>query len=78
MPAEISVIDNGKGIAKSDLEHIFKPFYSTKSRVDRGIGIGLSVVRQNIEENFDGTVSASSVYGQGTVFTITVPIYRPA
>ncbi len=76
--AVISVIDNGKGIAKSDLEHIFKPFYSTKSRVDRGIGIGLSVVKQNIEENFDGTVSARSVYGRGTVFTISVPIYKPA
>lgn len=70
----LSVKDNGIGIRQSDLTRVFEPFYSTKSTIGRGIGIGLSVVRTNIEAGFNGQVLVDSNYGHGTIFTIVIPL----
>jgi len=58
----IEVIDNGKGIKKADLKHVFEPFYSKKSG---GTGLGLFVVKQLVEE-FGGMISIYSKEGKGT------------
>lgn len=64
--------DNGKGIKKEDVNVVFDPFFTTKD-VGKGTGLGLSVV-QGIIEKHAGGISVSSSYGEGCVFTITLPV----
>ena len=67
---EIRIQDEGCGIAKEDLKHIFDPFFSTK---DSGTGLGLAIVHQIIK-NHHGTVAAESEIGKGTQFVIKLPL----
>ena len=62
----IQVVDNGKGIEESDMDKIFIPFFTTKAR---GSGIGLSLARQIIRMH-NGSITASSEPGKGSVFTL--------
>lgn len=74
---EITVQDNGSGIASDDIAHIFEPFFSTKRHNDKpdrkGIGLGLCVCRQIIEDA-GGTIDVESTLGKGTTFTIVLPV----
>ena len=71
---QISVIDNGLGIASEHLPHIFERFYKVdKSRTDSGTGLGLAIVKHIINAH-DGEVNVSSVEGEGSSFTIALPI----
>lgn len=63
---KIEVIDNGPGIIKEALEHIFVPFYTTKRT---GSGIGLSLSRQILQMH-NGSLSVESEPGVRTVFTL--------
>ena len=67
---EIKIEDNGKGIVQEDLDKIFTPFFTTKAR---GVGLGLSIVK-NIVQKHGGTINVSSAVGQGTVFTVRLPL----
>ena len=72
---KITVEDRGPGISKGDLRQIFEPFYRSKSAVDaqiHGNGLGLSIVRQIVEEH-GGKVSAESEVGKGSRFVIELP-----
>lgn len=69
---EIRVQDTGCGIPEEDLPHIFDPFYTTKKE-GKGLGLGLSTVRGIIEQH-KGTVCVGSQLGEGTVFTIKLPV----
>jgi two-component system NtrC family sensor kinase len=73
---EIHVRDNGCGIPSENLSRIFKPFFSTKQNADRpdkrGLGLGLSICREIIEE-LDGRISVTSEVNVGTTFTIALP-----
>ena len=62
--------DNGPGIKKHDLEHVFEPFFSTSSD---GTGLGLTVV-QRIVEAHAGRVDIESKFRQGTKVTISLPV----
>ncbi len=68
----ITISDNGTGIPESALPKIFEPFYTTKS-VGEGTGLGLWV-SYGIIKSFNGSISVSSVEGEGTTFTITFPL----
>ena len=68
----LRVSDNGTGISKEDLPHIFEPFFSTK-RETSGIGLGLSIVH-GIVENHKGQIEVKSEPGQGTSIEITLPL----
>jgi two-component system cell cycle sensor histidine kinase/response regulator CckA len=70
----VEVRDSGKGIAKEHLERIFEPFFTTKA-VGVGSGLGLSICR-NIVRELGGDISAESVLGKGTCFTVRLPILR--
>ncbi len=72
---EITIADTGCGIRAEDLEHIFEPFFTTKGHeLDdrRGLGLGLYITRQLVEEQ-GGTISVQSRLGAGTTFTLTLP-----
>ena len=66
---EIVVSDNGTGIAKEDLPHIFKRFYRGKNAGEGSIGIGLALAH-SIIANQNGSIEVKSVPGQGTEFRI--------
>lgn len=68
----IEVQDTGVGIAPEDLSKIFEPFYTTKE-VGKGTGLGLSVCYGIVSEH-GGRVSVRSNLGQGTVFTMYLPV----
>jgi len=70
---ELGVRDTGSGIAPDVLDHIFEPFYTTK-RLGRGSGMGLSVV-YGIVKRHKGAVTVRSTTGEGTVFTVYLPVY---
>ncbi len=72
----IQVEDNAKGIAQKELNSIFKPFYTTKE--EGGTGIGLSLVKDIVENTFDGIISVKSRYNHGTTFTINIPTQNKA
>ena len=66
---KVFIIDNGVGIDEEHLKSVFIPRFTTKTT---GSGIGLSLVKQTVE-NHSGEVSFSSKPGEGSVFTFTVP-----
>ncbi|HWR03407.1 MAG TPA: ATP-binding protein [Humidesulfovibrio sp.] len=70
--AVISVADTGAGIAEADLAHIFDPFFTTKE-VGKGTGLGLSIVFGIVEQH-QGSISVESAPGQGTCFTLRLPL----
>lgn len=66
----IAVRDNGKGICREDLYHIFKRFYRSRYSQDtRGIGLGLPLAKA-VTEAHGGTIQVDSQPGRGTVFTM--------
>jgi two-component system NtrC family sensor kinase len=73
--AVIIVEDTGDGIPKAELERIFDPFFSTKE-VGAGTGLGLSIV-YGIIERHRGAISVESAEGEGTRFTIRLPLQAP-
>ncbi|HZK79746.1 MAG TPA: ATP-binding protein [Humisphaera sp.] len=69
----LEVIDNGAGIAPSMMKHMFELFHSTKG--NRGTGLGLAVAKKIVDEH-EGSISVRSAPGQGTTFTIRLPVYH--
>jgi len=68
----ITVSDQGKGIAAEHLPNIFRPFFTTKGH---GTGLGLSLARR-IVESHGGAIKVQSAPGEGTQFTVELPIRR--
>ncbi len=68
----IEIADNGPGIPKENLGKIFDPFFTTKE-VGKGTGLGLSIV-YSIIEKLGGRIMVASEEGQGTTFTIYLPV----
>lgn len=76
----ITITDNGVGISKKDLPHIFDRFYraeSSRSKDTGGSGLGLAIVKW-IAEAHGGHVRASSVEHKGSIFTVTLPLDNKA
>jgi len=70
----VSIEDSGTGISASDLDRIFNPLFTTKSR---GMGMGLSICR-SIIENHEGRIWASAALGRGAAFQFELPEADPA
>jgi nitrogen fixation/metabolism regulation signal transduction histidine kinase len=66
----ITVKDNGTGIKEIDKNRIFQPKFTTKNS---GMGLGLSIIK-NIIENYKGSITFDTQYGQGTSFKVSLPI----
>jgi two-component system NtrC family sensor kinase len=68
----LEVEDSGTGIPQENLSRIFDPFFSTKEE-GKGVGLGLAVV-YGIVDAHDGTIEVQSRMGQGTTFTVSLPL----
>jgi two-component system sensor histidine kinase YcbA len=71
-----TVSDNGKGIKQSDIKFIFNPGFSTKFDEETGDicrGVGLTLVKDLVEDIFSGNISVQSSRNSFTVFTIKIP-----
>ena len=66
----LMITDNGTGIPTDRLSMVFEPYYSTK---DNGTGLGLAISRRIVKEH-DGTLTAESVVGSGSTFTVRLPL----
>jgi len=69
----IDVQDTGRGINEADIIKVFEPYYSTK---ETGTGLGLAIVKKAVDDH-DGSISVKSKEGEGTTFTITLPVAEP-
>ena len=64
---KINVKDNGKGIEESDYERVFDPLWTTyKGADDSGTGMGMTIVREIIEDEFEGMISVKSSKSEKT------------
>jgi len=76
----LKVKDNGLGITKEELVHIFDKFYqvdSSSSKLQKGTGIGLALVKDFVEL-LNGTIEVESNYGDGSMFSVKIPISNNA
>ena len=71
---ELLLADNGVGIEKEDLKHIFERLYKCdKGRSEKGSGLGLSIVHQLVEK-MGGSIAVESIPGKGTEFSLRFPL----
>ena len=71
---KILLADNGTGIEKEDLKHIFERLYKCdKGRSEKGSGLGLSIVHQLVEK-MGGSIAVESIPGKGTEFSLRFPL----
>ncbi len=70
---ETAISDTGCGIPEENLDKIFEPFFSTKGQ--KGTGLGLAVI-WGIMDNHEGNIKVKSTLGEGTTFTLHLPVTR--
>jgi len=68
----LSVQDNGKGIGEKEMENIFNPFFTTRTR---GTGLGLAISRKIAKEH-GGEITVESALNEGSRFTLFLPLKR--
>lgn len=73
--AQIRIADTGEGIPEENLERLFDPFFTTKP-VGEGTGLGLAIAHGIVQEH-GGHITVVSTVGQGTTFTISLPLDTP-
>ena len=72
----IEISDEGIGIPPESMPNLFKRFYRTRTAIDRGVagsGLGLYMVKESLR-NYNGEISVQSTLGEGSVFTVRLPI----
>jgi len=69
----VAIADNGSGMGEATLAKLFDPFFTTKP-VGKGTGLGLSISYQIIVEKHRGRLTCESAVGEGTMFTILLPL----
>ncbi len=73
-----AIIDTGVGIPEADLPHVFEEFYRASNVKQEGLtgtGLGLAIVK-DLVERYDGRISVYSTVGEGTTFTVVLPMAR--
>ncbi len=71
----VRIADNGSGMPETIRTRIFDPFFTTKD-VGKGTGLGLAISYQIIVEKHGGTIGCTSVPGEGTEFSIEIPLQK--
>jgi signal transduction histidine kinase len=67
---KVSFIDTGVGISPENMKKLFQPLFTTKAR---GVGLGLTISR-NLTETNGGMIEVESRQGEGTTFTVVLPL----
>jgi len=76
--ASLKVVDTGIGLSKDEQEQIFSRFHratETRSRDEKGVGLGLNIVRSIVEAH-GGRIHVKSAPGQGSTFTVFLPAHH--
>jgi signal transduction histidine kinase len=73
----IAVTDTGAGMTPDVLERAFDPFFTTKD-VGKGTGQGLAIARSIVVDKHGGKIEVDSALGQGTAFTVWLPVEADA
>ena len=73
---QLRVADNGAGMTRDVVLHMFEPFFSTKIG-EGGTGLGMSIVDSIVRKTLGGGISVRSVVGQGTSYEIVLPLKTP-
>ncbi len=68
----VAIKDNGSGIPKDKIKHIFEPFYTSDQC--KGTGLGLHIIYNQIRQKLNGTITCKSEQGEGAIFMIEVPV----
>ena len=63
--------DDGIGMTRETMEKLWNPLFTTKAK---GMGFGLSICKRIVEAH-EGKISVESVFGEGTTFAVTIPLY---
>jgi len=71
----ITIADNGEGMTEEVQQKIYEEFFTTKPEGE-GTGLGMALTRDIIEQKHDGKLSFTSTEGEGTTFTIEIPIKK--
>ena len=71
----ISIADNGEGMSDEVKQRLFENFFTTKP-IGQGTGLGMSITRDIIENKHGGKVTFTSILGEGTTFTFTIPVMK--
>jgi len=66
----VSIADTGMGIPQENLGEIWEPLFTTKAK---GIGLGLPITKTMVEAH-GGTIEVESTVGEGTIFTVNLPL----
>lgn len=72
----IKIRDNGQGISEKIIKKIFDPFFSTKNH-NQNLGLGLSIIKEIIQDSYQGKINVWSKNNVYTLFIITIPKYEP-
>ena len=72
---QVDITDNGPGIPPDQQKRVFEPFYTTK-QTSKGTGLGLWV-SYDIVEKMGGSITVKSQVGEGTTFTVSIPVLLP-
>jgi signal transduction histidine kinase len=77
---QITIADRGPGIEAKDLPHVFEPFYRGRNKTTGatmpGVGLGLSLVQRHLQA-MGGRITVKTAIGQGTAFTMHLPLKKP-
>jgi signal transduction histidine kinase len=71
----VSIADNGEGMTEEVKQRLYENFFTTKP-AGQGTGLGMSMVKDIVENKHNGTLTFESQEGQGTTFYITIPIHK--
>lgn len=69
----IQVVDNGHGMTREVLKHVFEPYYTTKK--EKGTGLGLAIVSE-IVNLFSGAIDIDTEEGKGTIVSVYLPVFE--
>ena len=71
----ITFADNGEGMTEETKQRLYENFFTTKP-IGKGTGLGMSIVKNIVENKHHGTITFNSKRGEGTTFTITIPFKK--
>ena len=72
---QVSIADNGEGMSEEVQQRVYENFFTTKP-AGQGTGLGMGITRDIIENKHSGHLSFTTVQGEGTTFTFTIPIRK--